>query len=132
MVLATLPPVHLSLAQQRKFTFLRAWRLRRSEIHVLADRADGRRAAARKLLVLADSTAFAERQEPASDIEGGGLLRALLRHLCRRFFQRTMSAEGTRVMCLASDMMSSAPWRSFPQSSVEMSWATLISQQRLG
>ena len=83
---------------RRKYTFQRAWRLRRSEIHVLASRADARRAAARKWLVLADTTAFAERKEPASEIAAGGITKVLVRHACCRQLQRAMSAEGMRVI----------------------------------
>ena len=44
-------------------TIQRAWVLRRSEIHVLAGRADCRCYAARKKLVLADTTTFADLKE---------------------------------------------------------------------
>eukprot|EP00969_Alexandrium_andersonii_P237018 10462543-Alexandrium_andersonii.AAC.1 len=83
---------------QRRYTFQRAWRLRRSEIHVLAGRADGRRAAARKWLVLADTTAFAERKEPTSEVAAGEDVKALLRQACCRRLRRTMTMEGMRLI----------------------------------
>jgi len=43
-----------------QFTFERAWRRRCAEIHVLAQRAEGRRDAARKELTLADTTLFSK------------------------------------------------------------------------
>ena len=56
--------LEIAEAPARKFTFERAWRLRCSELHVLAQRADSRCHAARKKLVLADTTPFTEREEP--------------------------------------------------------------------
>ena len=55
----------------RKFTFERAWRTRRSEIHVWAQRADDRSDAARKHLVLADTTLFAKIKEPKEELDRG-------------------------------------------------------------
>ena len=72
-----------------KFTFQRAWRLRCSEIHVLAARADTRCGASRKKLVLADTTRFSTIKEPAGDIQQGDNLRVLLeRHTCRLLQRR--------------------------------------------
>ena len=66
-------------APARKFTFERAWRLRCSELHVLAQRADNRCHAARKKLVLADTTLFAERKDPRNAIQEGEKMKNLLR-----------------------------------------------------
>ena len=63
-------PVVRSLPE-RKHTFERAWRLRCSELHVLARRAEARSQASRKMLVLADSTLFATIKEPAKEIKDG-------------------------------------------------------------
>ena len=65
-------------AQQRTYEFHRAWRLRRAEIHVRAERADGRSLAARKKLVLADTTLFADRKEPKAEVDAGEELKKLL------------------------------------------------------
>ena len=51
------------------YTFQRAWKLRSSEIHVLAERAHCRCMAARKRLVLADTTLFADMKEPKALLE---------------------------------------------------------------
>ena len=53
------------------FTFERAWRLRCSEIHVLAARADTKCHAARKHLVMEDTTLFATLREPREAIRQG-------------------------------------------------------------
>ena len=86
-------PVHPSA---RKFTFERAWRLRCSELHVLAQRAESRRHAARKKLVLADTTLFAERKEPHGEIQRGEETKRLLRVVAVKKLQRTMPAEALR------------------------------------
>ena len=54
-----------------QFTFERAWRLRCSEIHVLAARADTKCHAARKHLVMEDTTLFATMREPREAIRRG-------------------------------------------------------------
>ena len=54
-----------------QFTFERAWRLRCSEIHVLAARADTKCHAARKHLVMEDTTLFATLAEPREAIRRG-------------------------------------------------------------
>ena len=54
-----------------QFTFERAWRLRCSEIHVLAARADTKCHAARTHLVMEDTTLFANLQEPREAIRQG-------------------------------------------------------------
>ena len=84
--------------RQRAYTFQRAWRLRRSELHVLADRADARRTAAPKWLVHADTTIFAEQKEPLREIETGEETKSLLRKFCRHHLQRTMPAQGMRLI----------------------------------
>ena len=66
------PDVGVALqSANESYTFKRAWKLRHSEIHVLAARADSRHAAARKHLVLADTALFAEMKEPRHEIEVG-------------------------------------------------------------
>ena len=55
--------------RDRKFTFERAWRLRCSEIHVLAERAEARSHAAKKFLVLADTILFAKIKEPKPELD---------------------------------------------------------------
>ena len=85
-------------APLRSHTFKRAWMLRSSEINVLAGRADCRCAAARKKLVLADTTLFAEIKEPMADIQKGEDVRSLLRAICARRMQRTMPMHGTRLI----------------------------------
>ncbi|MCP4003312.1 MAG: hypothetical protein GY725_03870, partial [bacterium] len=83
---------------QRAYTFHRAWRLRHSEIHVLAGRADCRCAAARKRLVLADTTVFAENKEPRAEIQHGEATKDMLRNFCSHRLQRTMAAQATRLI----------------------------------
>jgi hypothetical protein len=83
---------------QRKFTFQRAWRLRHSEIQLLAERADRRCTAARKRLVLADTTLFAEIKEPLADVQKGEDTKDLLRIFCGSRLQRTMPTHGMRLI----------------------------------
>ena len=85
-------------AQQRNYTFQRAWNLRCSEIHVLARRADCRCLAARKKLVLADTTLFADVKEPKSEIEDGENVRDLLVTLYAARFRRSAPAHGLRTI----------------------------------
>ena len=80
----------------RKFTFERAWRLRCSELHVLAQRASNRSDAARKRLVLADTTLFSELKEPHGAIQQGEELKQLLRLLIRRTLHRIVPTEALR------------------------------------
>ena len=87
-----------SLPSGRKYTFQRAWRLRRSEIHVLAARADHRSTAARKSLVLADVTSFAEMKEPAADIEVGKEVMEVLGSCFRRQLQRRPASQPLRLI----------------------------------
>jgi hypothetical protein len=83
-------------APQRLYTFLRAWR--RSEIHVLARRADCRCAAARKKLLMADTILFAENKEPRTEIQQGEETKQLLQTFCLRRLQRSMQAHGMRLI----------------------------------
>ena len=55
----------------RAYTFQRAWHLRSSEIQVLGERAQCRCLAARKRLVLADTTLFADVKEGKAQIQHG-------------------------------------------------------------
>ena len=82
----------------RTSTLARAWSLRRSELLVLAERADCRCAAARKHLVLADTQLFAERFEPHADILAGEEIKQSLHWFCRRHLRRTMPAQGARII----------------------------------
>ena len=82
----------------RAYTLQRAWRLRRSELHVLADRAEARRAAARKWLVIADTTIFAEQKEPLTEIAAGEERKSLLSEFCCQHLRRTMPAQGMRLI----------------------------------
>ena len=77
------PAPHDAPSPPRKYSFQRAWRLRRSELDLLAVRADARRAASRKWLVLADTTLFAEVKEPQAEIDAGEDTKALLQRCCR-------------------------------------------------
>ena len=82
----------------RTSTLARAWRLRRSELLVLAERADCRCAAARKRLALADTQLFAERFEPRTDVLAGEEIKQSLHWCCRRHLRRTMPALGARII----------------------------------
>ena len=82
--------LEIAEARARKYIFERAWRLRCSELHVLAQRADSRCHAAKKKLVLADTTLFAERKEPQHAIQEGEATKNLLRVVTIRKLQRTM------------------------------------------
>ena len=73
-----------------KHTFERAWRLRCSEIHVLAVRADSRCHASRKKLVLADTTLFATLKEPQRPIQEGDEIKTFLGRYTCRLLRRTM------------------------------------------
>jgi len=95
---ATLGAAQPACASFYKFSFQRAWRLRCSEIHVLAARADARRHASQKKLVLADTTRFSTIKEPAGDIQQGDNLRVLLeRHTCR-LLQRALPLHASRTI----------------------------------
>ena len=95
---ATLGAAQPACASSCKFSFQRAWRLRCSEIHVLAARADARCHASQKKLVLADTTRFSTIKEPAGDIQQGDNLRVFLeRHTCR-LLQRTLPLHTSRTI----------------------------------
>ena len=96
--LAKAPAPHGAPAPPRKYTFQRAWRLRRSELDVLAARADARRAASRKWLVLADTTLFAEVKEPQAEIDAGENTKSLLQRFCRQRLHKNMCAQGARFI----------------------------------
>ena len=79
-------------APRRNFAFLRAWILRRAEIQVLAERADCRCQAARKRIVMADTTMFAERKEPSAEIEDGETVKDVLANYLKMKFIVTIIA----------------------------------------
>ena len=81
-----------------KHTFERAWRLRCSEIHVLAVRADNRCHASRKKLVLADTTLFATLKEPLKPIQKGDEIKTFLDLYTCKSLQRTMPFQATRAI----------------------------------
>ena len=87
----------------RKFTFERAWRLRCSELHVLAQRAEARCQNARKKLVLADTILFARKKEPAKQIAEGEELKKILRAVAVGKLGRTMPAEAMRQILAFCD-----------------------------
>ena len=87
----------------RKFTFERAWRLRCSELHVLAQRAEARCKNARKKLVLADTILFAKTKEPARQIEEGEEMKRILRTAAVVKLKRTMPAEAMRQILAFCD-----------------------------
>ena len=79
----------------RPFSFERAWRLRCAEIHVLASRADCRCRQARKRLVLADTTLFAEVKEPRAQLQLGELVLLSLAHFARAQLARSLPSEAS-------------------------------------
>ena len=81
-----------------KHTFERGWRLRCSEIHVLAARADIRRHLSRKKVVLADTTLFATLKEPQGAIKEGEEIKNVLRRYACRVLRRTMPFQATRTI----------------------------------
>ena len=91
-------------ALRRSYTFKRAWTLRHSEILVLAARADCRCDAAKKRLVLADTTAFAELKEPKGDIDRGEEILQVFRLFCLRRLQRTLPTTGARLVLAFLDV----------------------------
>jgi len=88
------------------YTFNRAWRLRRGEVHVLAARADARSRASRKWLVLADTTLLAEQKEPLKGIQVGEETKCLLRQFCSCKLHRTMPAQSMRLILAFLDLPS--------------------------
>ena len=89
---------------RRSFTFKKAWKLRYSEIQVLAGRADCRCDWARKKLVLADTTAFAQLLEPKADIEHGEQMMEIMRLFCRRHLRRSLPSNGARLVLAFMDI----------------------------
>ena len=81
-----------------KYTFQRGWRLRCSEIGVLAARADRRCHAARKKLVLADVTLFSESKEPHGEIEHSKEIMSALGDWCRTATRRRLSSYALRLI----------------------------------
>jgi len=63
--------LHSGTASSGKYTFKRGWRVRCSHLHILAERAEARSVAARKALVLADTTLFAQIKEPWAQLATG-------------------------------------------------------------
>jgi len=90
-----------------KHTFERAWRLRCSEIHVLAARADSRCHASRKKLVLADTTLFATLKEPQRSIQEGDEIKTFLDRYTCRLLRRTMPLQATRAILAFSGSLCS-------------------------
>ncbi len=91
----------------RLHTFARAWRLRQSELRVLAQRGEVRKAAARKRLTLRDTTFGSRRVEPRAEIEAGNEVRSVLLSYSLAALRRTMAAEGIRRILAFADMQCS-------------------------
>ena len=86
------------------YTFQRAWKLRSSEILTLAERADCRCMAARKRLVLADTTLFADMKEPKALIEESEEVRRILTMLFSRRLRRTPPGHALRIILVFMDL----------------------------
>ena len=71
-------------APRRKYSLVRAWRLRKSELRVLAERAERRQEQAQKYLTLADCTLIAKRYEPVHEVSRGNEAHQALRLLFRK------------------------------------------------
>ena len=82
----------------RKHTFERVWRLRSSEMHVLAMRADSKCHASKKKLVLADTTLFATLKEPQGAIQEGDEIKHVLGRYACIVLRRTMPFQATRTI----------------------------------
>ena len=80
----------------RRYTFQRAWEFRKSEIQVLAQRAECRCLAARKKLVLADTTLFAEMKEPTEELEQTEEIMDVLKKIYTEKLRRTPPGQGVR------------------------------------
>ena len=91
-------PVPPCRAQACTHTFRRAWKLRRSEIEVLAQRAESRCLASRKKLVMADTTLFADIKEHKAAMEAGDEVRELLMRFCTTHLKRSPPAHGVRTI----------------------------------
>ena len=94
----------------RLHTFARAWRLRQSEIHVLAQRAEEREALARKRLTLHDTTFASRCVEPRSLVDAGNEVRSMFLSYSKMVLRRTMAAKGIRRILAFADMRCS--WHS--------------------
>ena len=86
------------------FTFKRAWKLRCSEILTLAERAESRRMAARKRLVLADTTLFADMKEPKKQLEESEQVRSILVTLYKTDVRRSAPGHGIRLILAFMDL----------------------------
>ena len=88
-------------ASSRKYTFKRAWRLRCSHLHTLAERAEARSVAARKTLVLADTTLFAQIKEPRAQLAAGVRIFQSVRAVSRSWANgNAWPAQALRTMLL--------------------------------
>ena len=90
----------------RKYTFQRAWRLRWSEILVLAQRADVKSESARKKLVIADTVLFSEIKEPKEKIAEGEKVKAFVRRYVKVQLRRTMAAAALQRILAFADFQS--------------------------
>ena len=88
----------LASTNGRPATFARAWRLRRSEIAVLAARAEARARAARKILVLQDTLLFRKQVMPLEEVQRGDDLAGKLRESMWRALRRKMPSEALRCI----------------------------------
>ena len=79
-------------------TFARAWRLRRSEIAVLAARAEARAHAAKKIPVLQDTLLFRKQVMPLEEVQRGDELAAQLRESMWHALRRKMPSEALRII----------------------------------
>ena len=93
-----LSPVLPCLPQGCAYTYQRAWKLRKSEMEVLAQRAETRIGAARKRLVLADTILFADMKEPMAAIEYGEQVKMMLFTIFIRHLRRTPPLHGVRTI----------------------------------
>ena len=121
----------------RLHTFARAWRLRQSELHVLAQRADEREAAARKRLTLRDTTFGSRSIEPRAPIDVGNEVRSMLLSCAQAALRRTMAAEGIRRILASADMQCNCLFEQCTLAEycafvAEMFWGTWNSQRRRG
>ena len=96
------PPSTGARRPRRRYTLARAWRLRRAEILVAADRAEERQQAAQKYLTLADSTFWSSRAAEKEDLDTGHEMALCLlqwhRNKCR-----TLAAEPLRRILAFAD-----------------------------
>ena len=87
----------------RAFTFARAWRLRHSEILLLADRSTEKSHAAKKILTLRDTTLCRRRSQPAQQVQEGDQLCSMLKTYAKQTLHRTMPAEAMRRLLAFAD-----------------------------